>query len=138
MARKFDRKEAIARGSEALITRMKAELKHADDDASIEQFHDAEAVVDQYLEAVKKKMATLPTSEDLAFACAVLLMPTLVVEQRDKALLEQLCASEVGVNMYAIAPRIEELKSRAIARLEKMAEQFEAPEAGSLIIDVPF
>ena len=138
MTRKFDKNEAIAKGREALIARLKAELKHGDDDDSTEQFLDAEAVVDQYLEAVENKMATLPTSDDLAFACAVLLVPTQAVEQRDMALLGQLCASEVGVDMYAIAPQIEEMKSRAIARLEKMAAQNEAPDAGSLIDDVPF
>jgi hypothetical protein len=138
MTRKFDRNEAIVKGREALIARLKAELKHGDDDDSTEQFLDAEAVVDQYLEAVENKMATLPTSDDLAFACAVLLVPTQAVEQRDMAFLGQLCASEVGVDMYAIAPQIEEMKSRAIARLEKMAAQHEAPEAGLLIDDVPF
>lgn len=138
MTRKFDKNQAIARGREALIARLKVELKDGDDDDSTEQFLDAEAVVDQYLEAVEKEMATLPTSDDLAFACAVLLVPTQAVEQRDMDLLGQLCASEVGVDMYAIAPQIEEMKSRAIARLEKMAGRHEAPEAGSLNDDVPF
>lgn len=138
MTRKFDKSQAFARGREALFARLQVELKHGDDDDSTEQFLDAEAVVDQYLEAVEKKMATLPTSDDLAFACAVLLVPTKAVEQRDIDLLGQLCASEVGVDMYAIAPQIEEMKSRAIARLEKMAGQHEASEARSLIDDVPF
>lgn len=138
MAHKVDKAEAVAKGSEALIARLKAELKQADDDAPTDQFLDAETVVEQYLEAVEQKAATLPTSEDLAFACAVLLMPTQAFEQRDMALLGQLCAPEVGVDMYAIAPRIEEMKSRAIARLEKIERQPEAPKAGSLIDDVPF
>ena len=138
MARKIDKDEAVAKGSAALMARLKAELKHADDDASTTQFLDAEAVVEQYLEAVEKKVATLPTSENLAFACAILLMPTQAFEQRDMALLGQLCAPEVGVDMYPIASRIEEMKSRAIARLEKIAGQHEAPGAGSLIDDVPF
>jgi hypothetical protein len=138
MTRKFDKYEAIAEGREALIARVKAELKHGDDDDSTEQFLDAEAVVVQYLDAVQSKMATLPTSEELAFACAVLLVPTQAIEQRDMALLGQLCASEVGVDMYAIAPQIEEMKSRAIARLEKMAGQDETQQASSLIDDVPF
>lgn len=137
MTRKIDKNEAIARGREALIVRLKAELKHGDDD-STEQFLDAEAVVDQYLEAVEKKISALPTSEDLAFACAVLLVPTQAVKQRDMALLGQLCASEIGVDMYAIAPQIEEMKSRAIARLEKLAGQHDALEASSLTDDVPF
>lgn len=138
MTRKFDKNQAIARGREVLLAKLKVELKHGEDDASTEQFLDAEAVVDQYLEAVEAKTATLPTSDELAFACAILLVPTQAVEKQDMDLLGQLCASAVGVDMYAIAPQIKEMKSRAIARLEKMAGQHEAPEVCSLIDDVPF
>jgi hypothetical protein len=125
--------EAIERGRKTLLARLTEELKHADDESSTEQFFDAEATVDRYLGALAQRTTALPVAEDLACACAVLLVTTQAVEQRDMSLLGQLCAPEVGVDMVAIAPQVEEMKTRAIARLEKLANDPEPPSDRPLI-----
>lgn len=135
MRNKYD---AIVRGRKALLTRMTAELKNKDDESSTEQFLDAETTVDQYLDAVMHRTTAIPVSEDLAFACAILLITAQAIEQRDMGLLGQLCAPEIAVDLVAIAPQIEEMKMRAIIRLAKLANEQEQLSDWPEIDDVPF
>lgn len=132
--------EAVARGCKALLTRMTAELKNKDDENSTEQFLDAEATVDQYLDAIKHRTPAIPMSEDLAFACAVLLVTAQAIEQRDMELLGHLCAPEIAVDMVVIAPQVEEMKTRAITRveIEKLSNEQERLSDWPEIDDVPF
>lgn len=78
-----NKNEAIDRGHKALLARLAAELRDADDESSTEQFLAAEAAVDRYLDAVAQRTISLTVSQDLAFACAVLLITTQAVERRD-------------------------------------------------------
>lgn len=132
------KQEVIDRGCAALFARLEAELKHADDESSTEQFLNAEATVDRYLDAVAQRTPTFPVSEDLAFACALLLTTTHALAEHDMALLGLLCSPGIGVDMVAIAPQVEEMKTRAIARLESLANEPEPSPGGPLIDDVPF
>jgi hypothetical protein len=117
------RLDSISKGRDGLFLRLKEELKHADDESSYEQFDEAEATVDRYLESVRQRGTDMPTSENLAFACAILLLMTNSMEQRDFDLLGELCAPDLGIDMIALAPQVAELKTRAIAGLEALAKQ---------------
>jgi len=114
--------EFINKGRQALIARLSAELKLADDEGSVEQFLDAESTIEQYLDAVAHGSTSLPESQELAFACALLLVTTKTLEVGDIELLGRLNAPEVGISMFGISEQIKDMKTRAIARLEKLAE----------------
>jgi hypothetical protein len=123
---------AIEEGRTRLLARLTAELKHADDDASAEQFIEAERIVDQYLDAVRDGSASLPDSQELAFACLLMLVVTQTIKQSDLVTLARLNAPRVGVELYSISGEISDMKARAIERLEMWA----SPDAGDG--DVPF
>lgn len=114
--------ELIDKGRKALIARLSMEQKHADDEGLVEQFLDAESTIEQYLDAVAQGSTSLPESQDLAFACALLLVTTKALEESDMELLGRLNAPEVGVSIFAVSRQVEDMKTRAIARLEKLAE----------------
>ncbi|ONN67806.1 hypothetical protein [Herbaspirillum sp. VT-16-41] len=120
---KINKADLMRKGRDALFARVKAELKHANDEKSHEQFDDAKSTIDRYLDAAQQRQTDMPSSEDLAFACAILLLTTQAMEQSDFDFLGALCAPELGVDMFGLAPRVAELKARAIARPETTAKQ---------------
>ncbi|AOK42568.1 hypothetical protein [Burkholderia vietnamiensis] len=119
-------RELIDRSRDALYMRLSSELKHADDEESAEQFLGAESVVDQYLDATAQGTASLPDRQDLAFACALLLVTTRTIQKRDLELLGRLNATEIGISLFSISGQIEEMRTRAIAGLAKLAQAGDA------------
>ncbi|MEX3960138.1 hypothetical protein [Trinickia sp. EG282A] len=115
------KRDVFARASEDLFARLNAELRHADDPKSFEQFDAAESTIEQYLDAVAEGSSSLPDAQDLAFACALLLVTTRTIEKRDIEFLQRLNAPEAGISLYGIASEIARMKTRAIAGLERLA-----------------
>lgn len=114
-------KALIEKGREDLYARLSAELKHAADDGAADQFIAAEHVVSQYLDAVGQGRDSLPDRNELAFACALLLVTTKTIEKRDLELLGRLSTMEIGISLFAMSDEIEEIRTRAIAGLDKLA-----------------
>lgn len=114
-------RELIDKGREALAARLSAELKQADDESSVDQALDAESTIEQYLEAVDEKSTSLPDRQELAFACVLLLVISRTLAEDDLELLGRLNAPELSVSMFAIFGQIADMKTRAIAGLEKLA-----------------
>lgn len=133
----------IEKARRALFARVSAEMSEPDDETHVEHVLEAESEIDRYLDAVREGSALLPDPQNLAFACALLLVVAKVLEQRDVDLLGWLNAPEIGVSMYAVSGQITEIKERAIAGLEKLDEaarrtatqRSNAPSSGD---DVPF
>lgn len=117
MTRGQDERDSIAEGRKGLTARLDAELKQADDEGSVEQFLEAEATIEEYLDAVAECSVSLPNSPELAFACAILLITTETLEERDLELLGRLNAPTAGVSLYAVSGQIADMKARAIAAL---------------------
>ena len=92
-----------------------------DDEKAADAFIDAEVVIDSYLDSVAARSADLPTGPDLALACAHVLVATEKLVQDDLETLTRLNAPELGVSLYEFAPKVAEMKRRALAGLEALA-----------------
>jgi len=119
--KKSEEKALLIQGKNSLYDRLTAELKHADDEGAVEQFLDAEAIVDQYLYAINEQSMDWPDRQGLAYACTHILVTTKTMTQCDWDFLGRLNSVMLGISMIAIAPQIKDMKDRAIAGLEKMA-----------------
>lgn len=58
------RKIWINKGCNALFILVNAELRHADDEKSHDQFDDAESTIDRYLEAAEQRKTDMPVVGD--------------------------------------------------------------------------
>lgn len=95
----------------------------ADDDAATEQWLNAEGVVDSYIEGVEARSADLPGRQELGEACLCLLsMVGLIRNDDNLKLVSELLMPEVGLELYALLPRVQKLMGEAIAELEALAK----------------
>lgn len=113
----------IVQGKNALYGRLEADLKPANDDQAAEQFMEAEVVVDEYLDAIKTRSLSWPDRQNLAYACAYLLVTTRTMTEADYELLGRLNSPSVGVDMLGIATHVLDMRARAEAGLKRLADE---------------
>lgn len=121
-----------------LFDRLKRSLPDADEDhdVAVDAFIDAEILIDAYLDAVDARSSQLPAGPDLALACAHVLVATQAVTQADLDILSRLNAPALGAPLYEFAPQVADMKRRALAALEPMANA--APSPAPSQADDPF
>ncbi|OZI28670.1 hypothetical protein CEG14_22220 [Bordetella genomosp. 1] len=122
-----------------LWARLTDSLSHYDGEAAADSFMEAEGLIDTYLEAVAAQSTNLPDRQALALACAHLLVTMRTMTEDDLATLVRLNATSLGVSLYALAPTVAEMKQRALAGLQVMAQPHAGPaRTPSVDFDSPF
>jgi len=84
---------------------------------------------------------SLPDRQDLAYACALVLVMSQALTDLDFELIGRLYAPEVPVSMFALSKDIADMKARAVAAAEKLSGAHDMPRGpadSSTDGDVPF
>lgn len=111
---------ALDQATKAMVERAANEWPASDDDEAIaKQFVEAESDINNYLAAVENRSATFPDAQELAWACYSALAFTDELQPGDAKFLARLYASSLGASMFEIAPKIRDIRNRAVQKLEK-------------------
>jgi hypothetical protein len=108
-----------------------------DDEGFAGEVIDAEAVIEAFLDSMRRTSTELPSRNELAMACMCLAIST---RQEDIVkgswdVVWKLSNDEIGVSYYSIAPTIEEMHKAAVYSWEQLAKQQLKPCDN---YDVPF
>ncbi|WP_427308986.1 hypothetical protein [Cupriavidus sp. H39] len=139
--RKLTERDFVQKSQDALHACLATALKDADDESWAEQFLEAEATISTYLQAVEDGSPSLPDRQDLAYACALVLVMSQALTDLDFELIGRLYAPEVPVSMFALSKDIADMKARAVAAAEKLGGAHDMPRGpadSSTDGDVPF
>jgi hypothetical protein len=116
------------------------------DNVSEDLVVDSLATISVYLAAVEAKSADLPIREDLGMACFLLLWDAMIVQDdmdRYEVVLK-LLTPEIGVDMFACANAVRDVRSAYLAELSsrgKTAEERQianSPSSGIDDCELPF
>ena len=124
MSARNNSKASKAQAEARTEAQMKALMQSlpTDDDEATELWLEAEALVERYIGAVQERSANLPDRQELGVACFRLLAMVQLLGVGDNyKFAATLLTPEIGVEMYALLPRVQKLQNDAVAELHRLA-----------------